>query len=1130
MSSASQSRSGLTEFYLTTLWEYKPNIITSVIDQLYEMGFKYAEFTYDDEYHWFKVICRENEANEIRQLFRNIAREIEDDAFAEEHANILNSDGSLKPSVDTEWISYDLHGHVSTAVLSPTQKAYCLPKHFSQFSHTEIWDDLEKHNEPFTLWDIVSNNQLAQIGKDTDVTISCNLSGKLVYIGGNNEESIQTTVGKLKVMLAIKKMSASRLRIKHLAYTEGYSDNASGDFKADIRYLANIDPELVSSTLLDRLTVQNLGISYQKLFQEGASIRLCQWDPFKQYWVSLLGPKVDRRPSKKHIMGNRPTISAKKVYELPTTIGNLALDQRTQFKTQVATWIEGVPDEVDSVPSSESDVSSTVPRHPLDDDYPLGRVPEFICSTEIATEDLIVIDEPNEDGHARTPMDPSLSATPAGYKVEANNAGPQSVSAEIPCSPIDDDQIPSLPWDVSEASFAHRAAVPTIESKQQGQNGLEFTGPDCLIDMLDTIETVSSGDTLTSRINWDMPPLIPSSVNGTESTEEDDLHGHSSASDSRPAKEENPTSPPAIPTRTRASADSRDATARVAVPGPAVSVSKGPAWAETQATQPGNIHVEPKSTEQLPAASSFAEEIEGAMTRLLYTGPYRRGKLSLRAEFGRAIFGGMDVSGLAFNDASVPSNGWEKKVLLSRLDAEYGKHDKLHFTRILSTRASDVEDMINTVYTKSNTIGLWDRDPSSVWTVYSFYCTLRAAEKTVKFIVDVKDDGISPNPFSYATRLDLDAQSAHGPVPIYVHAIRRHWDLRIILSHTDTENTEKAFGPFARTLLQSLSVERNKTVAPELKFAVPDIFSAEVNEVRVLTKWHHGSSDTRSVLEITEVEQMELSPLSGGIYADASGRWKAECARPWTQKTVQQKRALAGEVPRWYEAAVVSSEIEALFRQNSSLKLGEKADWNAQELRSRGLLPAVYLPALQMLSGMDHVGRSDSNGLSGAYGHLLIRANDAHPVPGLAPAQAASTNVPASSGSSQQPKRKSPVVIKDAKGNIIDLSAVSNTAASTSSKIQQSKPSPAQATPKNVWSSNISQQRKTKVPVVVKDSDGNVVDLAAARKTPASTSSNIQQSKQSSAVRPSTTPSESSSTWTTVQPRRRPAKNAGPRR
>lgn len=153
-----------------------------------------------------------------------------------------------------------------------------------------------------------------------------------------------------------------------------------------------------------------------------------------------------------------------------------------------------------------------------------------------------------------------------------------------------------------------------------------------------------------------------------------------------------------------------------------------------------------------------------------------------------------------------------------------------------------------------------------------------------------------------------------------------------------------------------------------------------------MTKWRHWNLNNGSALEITEVQQLEIVPYAEGEHS-YSWDWDGRLARHWSQKRAKQNRD-KGEFPRWYEAAVVSLELEELCQKNSSLKIGEKADWDAQDLKAHGNLRDLYGPALQMVCAMDHIGRHDDNHLSKEYGRLLLRENAMpYQVPGTSRAQ-----------------------------------------------------------------------------------------------------------------------------------------------
>lgn len=664
--------------------------------------------------------------------------------------------------------------------------------------------------------------------------------------------------------------------------------------KADIRYLANIDPVLASSTLLDRDMVLDLDRAYRRIYREGASIRLCPWAPERQCWLSLLGPKVTRLTGKKRILGNRPAVSTKELGQLPATPEK---GENWGARSHIASWIKALP----------------------------GGVESLSISGDKTAVDARAIDATLADNGQLTPTSRRFSATSSA-----------TLRLERP-----------------------RVASSVTQTKIHRQSERSSMTQDSLLDRQDDRELVPSGSGQSSGIYWGMPALIPS------------LEGSEIAGIGPRTQE--PSS--SLDDESSESSEGSDSEA-------GLSANTGP-----------SLRSSPRKTkisERQTASDSFANDLEEAMTRLLVTGPYRPGKLAMRAEFGRIVFGGMDPSGLAFNDEHSPSNGWRESELLKRLNANFAGHENILFTKILSTFGADIEDMINT---QVNGTRIWKQHPSRTWIVYSFHCALRHRTDLNRFIVDIEDDGTGGDSFSYTIRPSNRLHSADGLMPVYIHAIRRHWDLRILLTHANTGEIEKVYGRFAETLLQSLSISyalvlapilesdadmarrRNEKGATELRFTVPDSFAVDVYEVRTMTKWRHDSIDNKSALEIAEIAQMEIVPCSDGVYPFSGEGLEARVARPWTQQEAQRRR-LAGESPRWYEAAVVSPDAEGFFLQNTFLELGERADWDAESLKVLGVFSAIHGPALQTLKEMDHVGRSDNNCLSQAYGKMLIRPNN----------------------------------------------------------------------------------------------------------------------------------------------------------
>ncbi|KAH6853483.1 hypothetical protein B0I37DRAFT_420357 [Chaetomium sp. MPI-CAGE-AT-0009] len=921
----------LTEFYLATLWTYTPKAVAQVIYDLDEKGFDQAEFVYDREYSWFRVTCRSDQADEIRTQFCLAAREIEDEAFDDCEDDLLTLDGTLQSSFENEWFSQD----APSSDVGEVSEMYCRSSALAEYPCVELWDDLDKGNEPYACWEIMTRHQAMLVQGELGVKLSPSLAGRLVYIAGHKKEPIDEAKERLRVMLTSRKLLSPPPRADHIVYAEDSLSPVAPGLTADIRYLANIDPRLASSTLIDRLMVENLADSYAILYREASSIRICPWDSGKGCYVSLLGPKVAARPRDKTALGNRPAILTRIIDKYaPTKKPDYPGESQTgEASCQVGTWVETVPIPEESVRRAAHYVLDTGPQAVAD-------------SSEISGhEDLMNF---HDDETTLCPESPKV-ATPrtATGKPDLTGSNPRMSPS---C------QTSSAPQPQLGTSSATEIMRP------QGHD-LGFTGDDSLIDMLAAVDTRSLEEAPRLRIDWRMPPLIPLPIDNLGAMV-DNL-----------ALNRNLTSTPQIDRRAPQAENDpdeegtmeKDETARQAGAGktphshgltnPSVGASL------RSAPQPGLRH--------LPVTEDFVSEIHAAMLNLLSTGPYRRGKVEVRVEFGRIILEKVDKTGLAFNNENTPSQGWEKAMLLERLKTDFGGHQNIHFTKILSAYAPNIEDMINTEIDRAR---LWEHKPSCASTTYSFHCGLRSAKHLSPFIVDIEDDGTLSTELSYSVRLPSNRSDWDKPMPIYVHAISRHWDLRIVTCHVKTDEVETACGFFARDLMQSLSILRNENGALELQFAVPTASPADVKEVRVLTKWRYASVDHRSALEITEVQQMKTEPYSGGPYSKASwNSYEAKRARPWSQRITKDSK---GEAARWYEAAVLSVELDDICRQNALLRVGTKADWDAKDLEARGVFSALYGPALQMVRAMDHVGRLDDNNLSMSHGHSLLQPND----------------------------------------------------------------------------------------------------------------------------------------------------------
>ncbi|KAK4181329.1 hypothetical protein QBC36DRAFT_368849 [Triangularia setosa] len=381
----------------------------------------------------------------------------------------------------------------------------------------------------------------------------------------------------------------------------------------------------------------------------------------------------------------------------------------------------------------------------------------------------------------------------------------------------------------------------------------------------------------------------------------------------------------------------------------------------------------------------FAEKLGMAIGKLLHKAPYRRGWVEVRVEFGRILLGDCDESSLSFNSGQSAADGWDNQVVVHMLEQASRKLDMnqrrkdLRFTKILSTHGSDAEALFN-MWNRGKQI--WDPELRKADTTYAFHCEMKqkGEPESYQFAIEVRDNGANSTPaFSTMVKPFHPIHDGDGVAPVYVHALKHNWDLRVMLSHVDHDEVDRRASRFA--MLVSNSLQIRDINGPTLTFSVPN-YSTTIRAVRVLTRWYYASIDRKSELQITEVEQLDMDTIEDIPNATPGEKTKRIHAHPRPPKACQDKQR-HGDFERWYEAAVVSTQLRESCQMNSSLKLGDAAGWSVEEMYRYGGFTTLYGPALAMVKQMDQIGQYEDNNLSGVFGNLLRRANDPQPgVPG----------------------------------------------------------------------------------------------------------------------------------------------------
>jgi hypothetical protein len=74
----------------------------------------------------------------------------------------------------------------------------------ANYPYVELWDDLDKGNEPYACWEIMTPNQAMIVGAELGIKLSASGPGKLVFVAGHKREPIDEAMKRLKVMLTFR--------------------------------------------------------------------------------------------------------------------------------------------------------------------------------------------------------------------------------------------------------------------------------------------------------------------------------------------------------------------------------------------------------------------------------------------------------------------------------------------------------------------------------------------------------------------------------------------------------------------------------------------------------------------------------------------------------------------------------------------------------------------------------------------------------------------------------------------------------------------------------------------------------------------------------------------------------------
>ncbi|KAF5617440.1 hypothetical protein F52700_12635 [Fusarium sp. NRRL 52700] len=219
---------------------------------------------------------------------------------------------------------------------------------------------------------------------------------------------------------------------------------------------------------------------------------------------------------------------------------------------------------------------------------------------------------------------------------------------------------------------------------------------------------------------------------------------------------------------------------------------------------------------------------------------------------------------------------------------------------------------------------------------YEFHCF---AGKKPEVIVEVDANTFKHQYFPPTTEISK----------AFVHCTQRAWDVKFSVSRMYTEGMANDIEEFATSLVRSMSIETNEMGELVISTEPKSTSNLGVDRVRICHEARYRDGEKGpSCLKVAMIRRVEKLPgIPKGTYRGQS---------------VPVTPPGNGPPGQWFETSISSVRAEEIFQENTGLEFGDKTHWTPEVLHQQGVFRAISEPALQMVTKMDHVGDSNSNG------------------------------------------------------------------------------------------------------------------------------------------------------------------------
>jgi hypothetical protein len=324
------------------------------------------------------------------------------------------------------------------------------------------------------------------------------------------------------------------------------------------------------------------------------------------------------------------------------------------------------------------------------------------------------------------------------------------------------------------------------------------------------------------------------------------------------------------------------------------------------------------------------------------------GEVHLEAHFGRILIRNIPASHIAPGDHHLSHRpDWLSHQLIVKGDLGEPICD---FTNLVTAVYGDIQHLVSIKNAEEQRI--WIDKPHKWAVTYQIECMRPPIN--MPFVVEVDAE-------------TFKHQVKSLPIPygkVFVHGTMRNWDFNVATSAF--KNLEEEYGGVGKDIIESLYIPYVNfhvvlrmlaiytNIIPRedldrirnMSFSISHVHETIVNSIRVRRNAQYPSVDRKSVLNITEVNDLfiralNLSPVVGShaIYHGYTNDEKIQAPGPI-----------------WFEVGIFSTTAQELFKENQVLEFGDEVDWTTESMLSKGVAEAIYSPACEMLKQMDGVG------------------------------------------------------------------------------------------------------------------------------------------------------------------------------